>query len=110
MKGVPSSPVQCIGPSCTRRPEAVDKLKKGIKIRGVVVDEIYSCTGHGDYSSKLARENEADFSRVYNPKELIDLQNEALERGTLRGVSLPTTEKKRIGRWRESHHRSSPEH
>jgi len=110
MKGVPSSPVQCIGPGCTRRPEAVNKLEKRIEVRGVVVDEMYNCTGHGDYVDRVTREKGVNYSRVHNPKELIELQNEALERGTLRGVSLPTTEKKRIGRWRESHHGPSPEH
>jgi len=109
MKGVPSSPIQCIGPSCTKRPTAVNKLEKKIKIRGVIVDEIYSCTGHGGYVDRITMESRVNFNRAHNPKELIDLQNEALERGTARGMPLLLEEKKRIGRWRESHHRSSPE-
>ena len=109
MKGVPSSPIQCIGPSCTKRPTAVNKLEKKIEIRGVEVDEIYNCAGHGGYVDRITMESGVNFNRAHNPKELIDLQNEALERGTVRGISLPMEMKKQIGKWRESRHRSSPE-
>ncbi len=109
MKGVPSSPVQCIGSRCTKQPTIENQLGKKIQIRGTEVDKIFACVGHQNLVEKIAKEQSVSLSRFNNPERLIVLQNEALERGTVRGNPLPLEMKKQIGKWRESRHGRSPE-
>lgn len=104
-----SSPIQCIGPSCTRRPMIVNQLEREVIIGNIRVDKIYACTGHDSLADKIAREKGVGVSKS-SPEWLITLQEKALEFGTLKSVSLTLPEKKRIGRWRESHHGPSPEY